>query len=64
MIDRLANVIYWLCAAIAVTLVGFGVFDMSQEMGTDKFWVIGFMGVMSSGIWSIGLAARYIFRGR
>jgi hypothetical protein len=64
MIDRLANVIYWVCTAIAVTFVGFGLYDMSQEMGADKFWVIGFMGVMSSGIWSIGLAARCILRGR
>jgi hypothetical protein len=64
MIVRLANVIYWLCTAIAVILVGFGLYDMSQEMGADKFWAIGFVGVMSSGIWSIGLAARYIHRGR
>ena len=64
MIVRLANVIYWLCTAIAVTLVGFGLYDMSQEIGADKFWVIGFMGVMSSSIWSIGLAARYIISGR
>jgi hypothetical protein len=40
MIDRLANVIYWVCTAIAVTFVGFGLYDMSQEMGADKFWVI------------------------
>jgi purine-nucleoside phosphorylase len=26
--------------AISVTFVGFGLYDMSQEMGADKFWVI------------------------
>jgi hypothetical protein len=64
MIVRLANVIYWLCTAIAVTLFCFGLYGMSQETGANRLWVIGVMAVMSSAIWSIGLAARYILRGR
>jgi hypothetical protein len=64
MINRLANVIYWLCTAIAVVLICIGSYGMYQEPSPNRPWIIGITGGIGAVIWLIGRATRYVLSGR
>lgn len=64
MIDRLANVIYWICTALAVFCIGIGLYGAFNEAGNGGVWIIAIMGGAGVGIWLIGRAARYVLSGR
>ncbi len=66
MLERLANVFYWLCTGVAAL---FGILAIFVLVVGDKgFWVVGSWAVgflvLAIVVWLIGRAARYILAGR
>lgn len=67
MIERLANVIYWLCTGVAVIPIA-AIFIVLLSWGglpptRQQHWLFIYAGA-AIGIWLFGRAARYILAGR
>ena len=65
MLHRLANVVYWLCSAIAITIAVGGLFLGYQGGGLERNpEIVIFILAVALIVWLVGVAIRYVLVGR
>ena len=63
MLDRFANVVYWLCTGLAVLSAALAVVIVINAKRDDYFGTV-FLIVMAAMLFGIGRAVRYVIAGR
>ena len=63
MLNRFANVVYWLCTGLAVLCAALAVAIVINAKADDYFGTV-FFAVMAPMFFGIGRAVRYVIAGR